>query len=211
MVSNRPIHLDLDMPGAAGFDQQQAGLGRSPGDTPQGRDGLEQQAQQLRELLETGRRGADAALPGAAAGASATPGGPFALFGAPAGPAGASPMPQAPSHAACEPEPAARQLNEQLQHMARRLLVDDGSGGRRAVQIHLEGEQFAGVVLDISHEQGGVQASFTCSQEEPRERLARNAQWLADGLCQSLRQPVCVSVQTDDPEDRCLVQASASP
>lgn len=202
MVSDRPIHLDLNMPGATSSGQQQAGLGQSPAGGQASREGLDQEARQLRELLDAGRQ-APPPPPTQAPGHGA--GGVFALFGsqAAAGLPGATPPP--------EPGPLARELNQQLAHMARRLLVDDGSGGRRAVQMHLDGEQFAGVVLDVCHAQGGVQATFTCSHEEPRERLARHAQWLADGLCAQLGQPVTVSVQTDDLEDPCLVQASASP
>ncbi|MPM21010.1 hypothetical protein SDC9_67449 [bioreactor metagenome] len=93
--------------------------------------------------------------------------------------------------------------------MAQRLLVGDGSSGRRAVQIQLSNDALPGVVMDVFEDAGAVVAEFTCSQESSRERLVHAAQWLADGLHASLQRTAVVRVQTDDPEDRCLIQAQA--
>lgn len=202
MGTERPIHLDLGMPGAGAFGLS-SGTGEQP---PSGgtRDGeqLQGDARRLRELVDASRQ-APLVPPAPAAHGSA--GGAFGLFGAPAVGASLQPVPAAAAvHA---PMPA--DLNEHLAGMAQRLLVSDGSSGRRAVQIQLDSEQLPGTVLDICEDGGQLLATFTCSVEATRERLAGNAQWLADGLAERLARATCVRVQTDDPEDPCLVQASA--
>ena len=197
MNTDRPIHLDLDMPGASAFGQP-AGTGAQA--APQdGRDAqqLDGEAQRLRALLDGNR----SAPPPAAAPGLAQPAGPFALFASPAAPD----VPAAAPAAADLPA----DIDRQLATMARRLLVADGSGGPRAVQIELDAEHFPGVVLQVSEEGGRLQATFTCSREDSRERLAASCQWLADSLAERLARAASVCVQTDDPEDRSPVQASA--
>ncbi len=200
MNTGRPIHLDLDMPAAGRFGQsadagQQAGA-QSRRDPEQ----LADDAGRLRALLDQGRSGA------APQAASPVPGQPL-----PAGPLDLF-APQLAGALAAQP-PAGPALppdvDRQLAGLAQRLLVDDGSGGRRAVHIELDASQFPGTVLDITEEGGRLQAVFTCSHEPTRERLAGHAQWLADGLAERLARAVSLCVQTDDPQDRCPVQASA--
>ncbi|AVO50571.1 hypothetical protein C6568_16015 [Melaminivora suipulveris] len=198
MNTDRPIHLDLDMPGASTFGQPAgAGAQAAPQD---GRDAqqLEGEAQRLRALLDGNR----SAPPPAAAPGLAQPAGPFALFASPALPG--APADPAPAAAGLPPD-----IDRQLATMARRLLVADGSGGQRAVQIELDTEHFPGVVLQVSEEGGRLQATFTCSREDSRERLAASCQWLAESLAERLGRAASVCVQTDDPEDRSPVQASA--
>ncbi len=196
MNTDRPIHLDLDMPGASAFGQPAgAGAQAAPQD---GRDAqqLEGEAQRLRALLDGNR----SAPPPAAAPGLAQPAGPFALFASPV-------APDACAAPAAADLPA--DIDRQLATMARRLLVADGSGRQRAVQIELDAAHFPGVVLQVCEEGGRLQATFTCSREDSRERLAASCQWLADSLAERLGRAASVCVQTDDPEDRSPVQASA--
>lgn len=203
MNTDRPIHLDLGMPGAgasalsSGADEQQPSAG--------GRDGeqLQGDARRLRELVEAGRQGAPVH---SAAATPAPTGGAFGLFGAQAG--GIAQHSHSGAPAAADVRMPA-ELNEHLAGMAQRLLVSDGSQGRRAVQIQLDVGQLPGAVLDLYEDGGQLLATFTCSVEATRERLAGHAQWLADGLAERLARAVGVRVQTDDPEDPCLVQAIA--
>jgi flagellar hook-length control protein FliK len=205
MNTGRPIHLDLGMPSSAGFDTR-TGTGPQTGGDPRETDTLTDDAKALRALVEQQRA---ASQPGTSAPAPAAPR-PFDLFGA-----GAA-IPVAPGPATAVVSPAAssagdvpRGVDEALSQMAKRLLVADGSTGRRAVQIQLADESLPGVAVEIFEEAGQVVAQFTCTQESTRERLVRNAQWLADNLAGRLERSVCVRVQTDDPEDLCLVEACA--
>ncbi|MNV83378.1 hypothetical protein D3C71_1771810 [compost metagenome] len=87
--------------------------------------------------------------------------------------------------------------------------MGDGSQGRRGVQIALTDEQLPGVVVDVFEESGRLVARFTCREEESRERLCAGARWFAEGLAQRLQRDTRVEVQTDDPEDSCLLQVDA--
>ena len=194
MSTGRPIHLDLGMPSSTGFEAR-TGTGAQTGGDPRQTDTLADDAKALRALMEQQRTAAQ--TPAAQAPA---PPRPFDLF-SPATPA-AQPAPAAPAD-------APRGIDEALSQMARRLLVADGSTGRRAVQIQLADDSLPGVSVEIFEEAGGIVAQFTCTQESSRERLARNAQWLADNLSASLGRSACVRVQTDDPEDLCLVEAQS--
>lgn len=206
MNTGRPIHLDLGMPSSTGLDAR-TGTGPQTGGDPRETDTLADDAKALRALVEQQRAGAQ---PGASAPAPATPR-PFDLFGAGAG----TPVPPALGAAAptpgATPDDAPRGIDEVLSQMAQRLLVADGSTGRRAVQIQLADDSLPGVAVEIFEEAGHVVAQFTCTQEDARERLVRNAQWLADGLADRLGRGACVRVQTDDPEDLCLVEVRADP
>ena len=208
MNTERPIHLDLGMPASTAFEAR-TGTGAQTGSDPRETDTLSDDAKALRALLEQQR----AAPPAGAPQPPAAPR-PFDLFGPGAGatqaaaaaaaqqPAGASATPVAPAD-------APHGVGEALSQMARRLLVGDGSTGRRSVQIQLADDSLPGVVVDVFEDAGQVVAQFTCMQEASRERLVRNAQWLADGLAERLARSACVRVQTDDPEDLCLVEAHA--
>ncbi|MOA23182.1 hypothetical protein D3C78_1437860 [compost metagenome] len=65
------------------------------------------------------------------------------------------------------------------------------------------------MVVDIFEEAGRLLTRFTCSHEGARERLCKGAAWFAESLAQRLQQDVRVQVQTDDPEDPCLLQVDA--
>jgi hypothetical protein len=196
-VSDRPIHLDLGMPASTPFDVH-AGKGEQPPTDTRGQQQLDDDAQSLRALLDAGRHAPPAAP-------APTAQRPFDLFGGPAALQAAPPAASAPS--AAQDLPGG--IDDTLASMAKRLLVSDGSSGRRAVQIQLADDSLPGVVLDVFEEEGLLVTCFTCSHEGARERLARNAQWLADGLAGRLTRPVCVRVLADDPEDPCPVEARA--
>ena len=202
MRTDRPIHLDVGVPSGNTFDAQPDTAGHADSRSEQQ---LADQGRALRELLSR-QRGAASAAPADSPPASANPAGttsnPFALFGPAASAADAkpaSPVPDAP--------PAA--LEQALDRMARRLLVGDGSNGRRGVQIQLDLAELPGVVVDIFEEAGRLLTRFTCSQESARERLCAGARWFADQLAGRLQRDVRVQVQTDDPEDPCLLQVDA--
>lgn len=194
MRSERPIHLDVGVPSGNAFGTPSGTPGQA--DT-RSQQQLSEQGQNLRELLARQRQAppqaAAAALPGASAAAS-----PFELFQPT--PAGAVPPPPA----------AADALTPALEQMARRLLVGDGSQGRRGVQITLDDAQLPGVVVDVLEQAGRLVARFTCSDEGARARLNASANWFAQGLVQRLQRDVRVEVQTDDPEDPCLLQVDAN-
>jgi flagellar hook-length control protein FliK len=200
MTGDRPIHLDLGMPGATAFGTPASGGQQTPAD-PRSQDELADDAHALRQLLQAQRQ----APPSTSQPDTAAPS-PFSLFGSPAAASTVPTSTTAHTEAAAQP-PA--DLHDTLQQMAQRLLVDDGSSGRRAVQIQLGHDSLPGVVVDIHEEAGAVVAQFTCSQESSRARLARHADWLAQNLAERLQRPTSVRVQTDDPEDPCLTQAHA--
>ena len=208
MSTDRPINLDLGMPSSGSMDLRQ---GMDQQGQPQRRQGaqVEQDAANLRELLNAQRSGASATESNAdAARAQQQPNSPFDLFGkqtrGPSDAASANAMANRTT-----PQDVPANFDQTLSEMAQRLLVNDGSSGRRAVQIQLSADTLPGVVMNVSEDAGAVLAEFTCSLEASRERLARNAQWLADGLHQSLQRDVCLRVQTDDPEDRAAVEVRA--
>ena len=196
MRSERPIHLDVGVPSGNAFDTQPDTPGHADGRSQQQ---LADQARSLRDLLDQ-QRSTAAAPPAAPPAAPASTASPFDLF-APPPTALAQPLP-----ATSEPPTG---LEHTLNQMAQRLLVGDGSNGRRGVQIQLADEQLPGVVVDIFEEGGRLLTRFTCSHESSRERLCAGAGWFATSLAQRLQQDVRVQVQTDDPEDPCLLQVDA--
>ncbi|WP_159910934.1 hypothetical protein [Pantoea sp. 18069] len=194
MRSERPIHLDVGVPSGNAFG--------TPSDTPGQADARSQQqladqGRDLRDLLAQ-QRDAPPATDTAATGTD-TVASPFDLF--------------QPTHAGIAqqpPPPASAALTQTLEQMASRLLVGDGSQGRRGVQITLADAQLPGVVVDVFEDAGRLVARFTCSDEGARERLRAGAAWLCDSLVQRLQRDVRVEVQTDDPEDPCLLQVDAN-
>jgi len=196
MRSERPLHLDVGVPSGNAFG--------APSDTPGQADARSQQqladqARNLRDLLAQQRSaqpGPDHA--GALTSAGAAVASPFDLFQPAA--AGSAPLPPL----------AAAALTPALEQMASRLLVGDGSQGRRGVQITLADAQLPGVVVDIFEEAGRLVARFTCSDEGARARLCAGANWFAHELMQRLRRDVRLEVQTDDPEDPCRLQVDAN-
>lgn len=199
MRTDRPIHLDVGVASGNAFDTPPGSAGHADG---RSQEQLADQGRALRDLLAQQRGAADSAAAGAGTEPSATASSPFALFGAAAPAAEAKAAPPA-----ADATPAA--LEQTLERMARRLLVGDGSGGRRGVQIQLDSAELPGVVVDIFEEAGRLLTRFTCSQEGARERLCAGASWFADNMAQRLQRDVRVQVQTDDPEDPCLLQVDA--
>lgn len=195
MRSERPIHLDVGVPSGNAFNAHSDTAGHADSRSQQQ---LADQGRALRDLVAQQRGAADSPPASPDAGAPS----PFALFG-PAVP-GAE-VKAAPPAA----QPPAPGLEQTLERMARRLLVGDGSNGRRGVQIQLDSAELPGVVVDIFEDEGRLLTRFTCSQESARERLCAGARWFADNLAQRLQRDVRVQVQTDDPEDPCLLQVDA--
>ncbi|MGN6580379.1 MAG: hypothetical protein ACTHJ1_10420 [Bordetella sp.] len=127
---------------------------------------------------------------------------PFALFGA-----------FAPSLASCASggAPAPGELSQGLRQAAERLLVGDGSSGRREVRIELKDDVLPGVTVCVYEDQGLLVAAFVCASEPSREKLCACAPALAGELAGSLNRAVLVRVGTDDPEDPCPFEAAADP
>ncbi len=194
MRSERPLHLDVGVPSGNASGTQDDPGGHADGRSPQQ---LAEQALALRERLTQPRAAATADQETIVAS-------PFDLFRS----SPAAPGLRPPAVAQAQPWPA---LEQTLKQMASRLLVGDGSQGRRGVQLQLADDaQLPGVVVDIFEEAGRLLTRFTCSQENARERLSASAAWFADSLAQRLQQDTRVQVQTDDPEDPCLVQVDAN-
>jgi hypothetical protein len=124
--------------------------------------------------------------------------GPFALFGGPA------------ASEQRDTKSTPNGLTEGLAQAADRLLVGDGSSGRREVRIDLKDEVLPGVTVSVYEDEGRLVAAFACSSESSRETLNGCAQPLADELARSLSRPTLVRVTTDDPEDPCLYEAAAA-
>ena len=146
-------------------------------------------------LARDGQRNPD--KPENAGGALAVPSTPFALFGGVA--AGAS-----------QPEAAPSELAQHLAQAADRLLVGDGSAGRREVRIQLKDEVLPGVTVSVHEDEGRLVVAFVCASEVSRERLNACAQALADELARSLGRAALVRVSTDDPDDPCLYEVAAA-
>ncbi|QXL83629.1 hypothetical protein [Comamonas sp. NLF-1-9] len=195
--SDRSIHLDIGLPPRSDLGHA-AGDGGLPTPGKGGRDEqqLQQDASRMQSLLQQAPS-APAAAPAAMAQH------PFELFGQALPGAAAAERPAAPEASALAG------LDERLSQMAQRLLVGEGRHGGQAVQMQLADADLPGVVLQVFEDEGALVAEFTCSQEEARERLARNAPWLAEQLAERLQRASLVRVLADDPEDPCPVEARA--
>lgn len=99
-------------------------------------------------------------------------------------------------------------LGRDLVEAADRLLVGDGSSGRREVRVELKDDVLPGVTVSVYHEAGRVVAAFACASEASREKLCAAAPALAAELAQSLDRACLVRVTTDDPEDPCLFEVA---
>ncbi|QEI08261.1 hypothetical protein FXN63_22295 [Pigmentiphaga aceris] len=99
-------------------------------------------------------------------------------------------------------------LADVLSQSAEQLMIND-QDGRREVRVELKDDVFPGVSVAVFENEGRLVAAFTCSDESSRERLAACAPALAKELAQSLSRATLVQVQTDDPDDPCLVEAGA--
>ncbi len=92
-------------------------------------------------------------------------------------------------------------LVRHLASVADRLLVGDGSSGRREVRIDLKAEVLPGVTMSVYEEGAWLVVEFSCAQESSRDTLCRCAQQLADELVASLRRSTVLRVHTNDPDD----------
>ncbi|NMK50030.1 flagellar hook-length control protein FliK [Achromobacter sp. Bel] len=186
MSIDRRIGLETAIP------QNTGSLAQSDGHAA-GRQASDADRQAFEQALSGGQ---DDAKPGA----PATPS-PFSLFGAArnAGPEGQG-----------EAARDAGALAEALSESAGRLMVADGSQGRRQVRVELKDDVLPGVGVSVYEEGGRVVADFVCANERSRERLCAMAPDLATQLAGSLGQPTRVRVSTDDPEDPCLAETDAS-
>lgn len=202
MTTDRPLHLDVGVPSGSNWNQSHTGTQGEP----HTRQGLQQDSVRLKDLLlhpNLPPSHADQAQPASHFEAK----NPFELF-LPPKTAQATPVAAASTAAALEPgvEPDTS-LESMLQHMASRLLVNDGHSGRRAVQLQIEDAQLPGVELQVFEAEGRLTALFTCASENSRLKLCKQAMWLAEQLAQKLQRATCVQVQTDDPSAPCLEQA----
>lgn len=210
MSTDRPISLNLGMPQQSPFDARPDGE-RQPGADARDAGQLSDEARRMRDLMNNGARGGAPASPlSTAASASAENLRPLDLFGGPAAVAAQAAAARGEAPQAAVPHDVAG-AGEALSQLASRLLVSDGSSGRRAVQIRLSDEGLAGVVLDVFEDGGRVVAQFVCTLEPARERLARAAGWLATSLAEQLQRETLVRVLADDPEDPCPVESAGAP
>jgi hypothetical protein len=207
--TDRPISLNLGMPQQSPFDAR-PDAERQPGADARDAGQLSDEARRMRDLMNNGARGGAPASPPASTAASAENLRPLDLFGGPASVAAQAAAARGEAPQAAVPHDVAG-AGEALSQLASRLLVSDGSSGRRAVQIRLSDEGLAGVVLDVFEDGGRVVAQFVCTLEPARERLARAAGWLAAGLAERLQRETLVRVLADDPEDPCPVESAGAP
>lgn len=204
MSSNRPIHLDLGMPSGSTADASHTAQQQPHADQRNERE-LDADAQILRERMKTTHTapGMDAAPHQPAQAAPLSD-----LFGATSPALSSLPTDGAGLRnertQALQPE-----LDKALADMATRLLVSDGSHGKRSVQLSLANDALPGVSVEVFEEGGDIVAVFTCALEESRALLAQSAQWLVDEFSARLGRSACVRVQTDDPEDPAAIEARA--
>ncbi len=177
--------IDLDSGLASRFAAQE--FDTSAGNYKPGSQASEQDRQAFERALAAGTPTPEPKTPATA---------PFALFGA-------APVPGTPAAA-----PAPSALSDALAQCANQLLVAE-EGGRREVRIELQDEVLPGVSLSVFEDEGRLVAAFTCANESSRERLVASAPALAAEMAASLSRATLVQVQTDDPDDRCLIEARA--
>ena len=196
MSNDRPLHLDVGVPSGSQWGASQQGASKEPNV----RQGLQQDQERLEQLVASPQQAAS----GSHARADQPPStpSPFDLFRPTQG------HTVTPSATPVSPHPHAEpSLDAMLQSMVGRLLVNDGYSGRRAVHLQIDDAQWPGVELQVFEAEGLLTALFTCSSENSRLKLCRQAPWLAEQLSQKLQRATCVQVQTDDPTAPCLEQA----
>lgn len=93
------------------------------------------------------------------------------------------------------------ELEENIAHMARTLMVSQGTQGVTTVRIELGREQLPGVILEVFRNEGTLVAQFICANEQSHARLTRVVSWLGESLSGRLKNDTLIRVQTDDPED----------
>lgn len=122
---------------------------------------------------------------------------PFALFGT---------RPAVPS--AGVPAGVLMPLAESLGYAVERLMVGEGRSGNQ-VRMELKDELLPGVTVAIEAQEGRMQVDFFCRIERSRLLLNNALDAMAETLAQRLQRDVMMRVQTDDAEDRCLVERLA--
>jgi hypothetical protein len=183
MSTDRSIRLDVSVPDLGA----RAGEGFASGSGGQGAADS-----QARERFD--RAFAPPAPPPADTEAAQQIPKPFSLFGS---------MPAEPDGTDSTPE-------TRLDELLDRLMVDDGSGGKQ-VRMDLKDDVLPGVSIVIQEAEGRLQVDFICRAEASRLRLNAALPGQAPQLAQRLERDVLLRVQTDDPEDPCLFEVSASP
>ena len=197
MSTERPLHLDVGLPsGSSAWGSSSSDAQTAPGQ----RQDLQQDSQRLHDLIAKDKSTATQSGQAQAAINSEVKS-PFDLF-RPCSLATPSTASQAPS----SQHPTNQGLDDVLQQMASRLLVSDGSQGRRAVQLQLDDPELPGVELQIFETEGRLTALFTCASENSRQKLCSQSAWLAEQMALKLQRSTCVQVQTDDPAAPCLEQ-----
>lgn len=102
-------------------------------------------------------------------------------------------------------------LNQRLTTVVAGLYVGEGAHGGKQVRLDLKDEALPGVTVAIEEIAGRMQIDFTCSVETSRLRLNEAVPEVAPDLAGRLNREVLMRVQTDDEEDRCLLEVAASP
>ena len=102
------------------------------------------------------------------------------------------------------------QLLQNVAELAKRLLVSDGSGGRREVRVELSDGALSGVTVSVYQASGEWVAQFNCLEPGAFSLLAESAAPLAQELADTLHSPACWLVMMDPPDDH-TVEARALP
>jgi hypothetical protein len=106
--------------------------------------------------------------------------------------------------------PGRQQLLEGIADIAKRLLVSDGSGGRREVRIELSDSALSGVTVSVYQAAGEWVAEFNCREPGAFNVLSEAAVPMAQELADTLRSPACWLVMIEPPDDN-MVEARALP
>ena len=183
MSTDRSIRLDVSVPDLGA----RAGEGFASGSGQQGAADS-----QARERFD--RAFAPPPLAPAETGAADAIPKPFSLFGSVSPEQGVSDSTMAP----------------QLHELLDRLMVDDEAGGKQ-VRMDLKDDLLPGVSIVIQEAEGRLQVDFICRAEASRLRLNAALPAQAPLLAQRLERDVLLRVQTDDLEDPCLFEVTASP
>lgn len=102
-------------------------------------------------------------------------------------------------------------LNQRLTTVIAGLYVGEGAHGGKQVRLDLKEDALPGVTVAIEEVGGRMQIDFTCSVEASRLRLNEAVPEVAPQVAGRLERDVLMRVQTDDDEDRRLLEVAASP
>lgn len=186
MTLDRSVRLDVSLAGRGPRSDEGFDPGKQRGDPSDAAD-----PEKFRQALE-----AQPAEPGMSPSAEGSP------FGLPGPSLRVASDPQ---------ESEGRQLLQRLGEWLERLLVGEGAAGGKQVRMDLADEILPGVSVLIEQVEGRLQVEFTCTVDPSRLRLVAAAPAQAPSLAQRLDRPVLLRVQTDDEEDRRLLEIAAAP